>query len=186
MNPLHFALFGTPIGSCALVCGEHGLVRIFLPEADEAPRPGASPRAFRRRTTHDTRPSAELQITMARIDGLLAGVHDNLTGVALDMTGVPAFHRRVYDIIRSSPPCSTLTCGEVATRLGEPHAARAVGQALGANPFLIIVPCHHVLAAGDGVDGPSADGGLRSKLRLLQIEGTPLRGIPGLFDEISA
>ena len=77
---------------------------------------------------------------MARIDGLLAGVHDNLTGVALDMTGLPAFHRRVYDSTRRSPPRPTLTCGEVATRLGEPHAARAVGQALGANPFPIIVP----------------------------------------------
>ena len=68
-------------------------------------------------------------------------------------------------------------------RIGQPHAARAVGQALGANPFPIIVPCHRVLAAGGKAGGFSADGGVRTKLRLLQIEGAPLGGAPGLFDE---
>ena len=70
----------------------------------------------------------------------------------------------------------------MALRLGEPHAARAVGQALGANPWPIVVPCHRVLAAGGKAGGFSAPGGLRTKLRLLQIEGAALGGTPGLFD----
>lgn len=65
------------------------------------------------------------------------------------MTGVPPFHQRVY-AERAIPPGRTLTYGEVAARLGEPGASRAVGQALGHNPFAPIVPCHRVLAAANG------------------------------------
>ena len=90
-------------------------------------------------------------------------------------------HRRVYAIARAIPPGATLTYGEVAGRLGEPHASRAVGQALGANPFPIVVPCHRVLAAGGKAGGFSAEGGIRTKLRLLQIEGAVFGGAPGLF-----
>jgi methylated-DNA-[protein]-cysteine S-methyltransferase len=80
-----------------------------------------------------------------------------------------------------------MTYGEVATRLGEPSAARAVGQALGRNPFAPVVPCHRVLAAagpsgGYRPGGFSAGGGLATKLRMLQIEGARLGREPGLFD----
>jgi methylated-DNA-[protein]-cysteine S-methyltransferase len=74
-----------------------------------------------------------------------------------------------------------LTYGEVAQRLGEPGAARAVGQALGANPFAPVVPCHRVLGAQTGTGGFSAHGGLLTKLKMLEIEGTRFGG-PGLFD----
>ena len=67
--------------------------------------------------------------------------------------------------------------------LGEPGAARAVGQALGANPFAPIVPCHRILAARGASGGFSAEGGARTKLRMLEIEGAPLGPDgPGLFD----
>ena len=92
------------------------------------------------------------------------------------------FNLRVYELARGILPGQTLTYGEVAARLGEPHAARAVGQALGTNPFPIIVPCHRVLAAGGKSGGFSAPGGARTKLRLLEIEGAPLGVGPGLFD----
>ena len=119
---------------------------------------------------------------MARIVALLNGMPDDLADVLIDLAGVPAFDRRVYAVARSILPGATLTYGEVALRLGEPHAARAVGQALGANPWPIVVPCHRVLAAGGKAGGFSAPGGLRTKLRLLQIEGAVLGGTPGLFD----
>jgi methylated-DNA-[protein]-cysteine S-methyltransferase len=70
----------------------------------------------------------------------------------------------------------------MAARLGEPGAARAVGQALGANPFAPIVPCHRILAAGGRPGGFSATGGALTKLRLLEIEKARLGGAPGLFD----
>jgi methylated-DNA-[protein]-cysteine S-methyltransferase len=84
---------------------------------------------------------------------------------------MPDSYRRIYAIVRTIPAGATLTYGEVATRLGEPGAARLVGQAMGANPCPIIMPCHRVLAAGGDTGGFSAPGGVATKLRLLAIEG---------------
>jgi methylated-DNA-[protein]-cysteine S-methyltransferase len=74
------------------------------------------------------------------------------------------------------------TYGEVAKLLGEPGAARAVGQALGSNPFAPVVPCHRVLAAGGRPGGFSAEGGASTKLRLLEIERARFGSERGLFD----
>ncbi|MCL4185073.1 MAG: MGMT family protein, partial [Burkholderiaceae bacterium] len=60
--------------------------------------------------------------------------------------------------------------------------ARAVGRALGRNPFAPVVPCHRVLAAGGKSGGFSAEGGVATKLRMLQIEGARFGATPGLFD----
>jgi methylated-DNA-[protein]-cysteine S-methyltransferase len=87
------------------------------------------------------------------------------------MEAVPAFHRRVYEIARRIPAGRTLSYGDIAARMGAGRAARAVGQALGRNPFAIVVPCHRVLAAGGRVGGFSANGGIGTKLRMLTIEG---------------
>ena len=87
------------------------------------------------------------------------------------MEGVPPFHRRVYEVARGIPAGATLSYGEVAARLGDKGLARAVGQALGRNPFAIVVPCHRVLAAGGTPGGFSASGGVATKLRMLAIEG---------------
>jgi methylated-DNA-[protein]-cysteine S-methyltransferase len=97
-----------------------------------------------------------------------------LSFITLDMEGVPEFHRRVYGVARTIPPGATLSYGEIAARLGDPGSARAVGQALGRNPFVIVVPCHRVLAAGGKTGGFSANGGTATKLTLLAIEGAQL------------
>lgn len=177
----NFTLFDTPIGPCALVWGEHGLIGASLPEASTAATRERVLRRFRGCTEDE--PPGTVERVIERVLSLLAGEPDDLADIALDMTGVPGFNQRVYGIARAIRPGSTLTYGEVAAQLGEgPQAARAVGQALGANPFPIIVPCHRVLAAGHQAGGFSAPGGTRTKLRLLEIEGAPLGGSPGLFD----
>jgi methylated-DNA-[protein]-cysteine S-methyltransferase len=100
------------------------------------------------------------------------------------MTDVPAFNRRVYEIAREIPAGATLTYGEIATRLGDPRAARDVGEALGKNPFPIVVPCHRVLAAGGKSGGFSAPGGAATKLRMLSIERAQTGAAPTLFDDL--
>src|SRR5206468_8080455 len=115
---------------------------------------------------------------------LLRGEPRDLSGVALDMERAPPFHRRVYDAARAIPAGATCSYGEVASRLGAPGAARAVGQALGRNPFAIVVPCHRVLAAGGKTGGFSANGSITAKLRMLAIEGAQAQ--PGLFDNDGA
>ncbi|MGH7789051.1 MAG: methylated-DNA--[protein]-cysteine S-methyltransferase, partial [Candidatus Binatia bacterium] len=100
----------------------------------------------------------------------------------LDMDEVSPFHRRVYEAARAIPPGQTRTYGELATALDAPGAARAVGQALGRNPFAIVVPCHRVLAAGGRMGGFSADGGIATKRRMLEIEGRRVAPQLALFD----
>ena len=102
------------------------------------------------------------------------------------MDGVPEFHRRVYEAARAIPPGNTLSYGDIAKRVGAPGAARAVGQALGRNPFPIVVPCHRVLAAGGKIGGFSAQGGVETKRRMLEIEGAPLNGATPAVDDDEA
>jgi methylated-DNA-[protein]-cysteine S-methyltransferase len=87
---------------------------------------------------------------------------------------LPELHRKVYAVARTIPPGSTLTYGDIARRLGDVALARQVGEALGRNPFPIVVPCHRVLAAGGRTGGFSARGGAETKMQLLRIEGAVL------------
>ena len=175
-----FCLFDTAVGGCALIWGAQGIGGVLLPEPSDA----ATRARVRRRhpEARETAPTPDLQRVIERIQALLEGGRDDLEDIALDLGEIPDFNRRVYAIARTIHPGSTRTYGEVATAMGEPHAARAVGAALGENPFPIIVPCHRVLAAGSRSGGFSAPGGTRTKLKLLEIERAPLGGTPGLFD----
>ena len=128
------------------------------------------------------RAPAYVRAAIDRIAAMLRGEPDDLRDLPLDMTRVPAFHRRVYALVRDIPPGHTLTYGDVASRVGDPTAARAVGQALGRNPFAPVIPCHRVLASGSRAGGFSAGGGVDTKLRMLQAEGARMSRDPGLFD----
>ena len=116
------------------------------------------------------------------VQALLAGEPRDLCEVALDISRLSPFQQRVYAVTRRIPPGATMEYAEIARALGEPGAARAVGRALGMNPFAPVVPCHRVLARGAQPGGFSAVGGAATKLRILAIEGAlGLAGLP-LFD----
>lgn len=89
--------------------------------------------------------------------------------VAIDWSRVDGFTRKALQVCAKIPYGKTLTYGEVAERAGSPGGARAVGQAMGKNPFPIIVPCHRVVASGGKIGGFS--GGLHFKRALLELEG---------------
>ena len=169
MSAAGFTLFDTAIGRCGIAWGPGGLLGVLLPETREsgtrARLARLHPRAVESTPPDWVRPAIEA------IAALVGGQPRDLSGIAIDMAAVPAFHRRVYEVARTIPPGSTLTYGEIADRLGSRGLSRAVGQALGRNPFPIVVPCHRVLAAGGRVGGFSAAGGITTKLRLLTIEG---------------
>jgi len=177
-----FALFETAIGTCALAWGPRGLVGVQLPEDNGE---AATRARMRRRFPElpEALPPESAQRAIAAVQALLEGTSDHdLSDIVLDMSAVSEFHQRVYAMARRIPPGQTRTYGEIAAELGDPQLARAVGQALGSNPFPIVVPCHRVMAAGGKSGGFSAPGGLVTKLKLLEIEGAPLGGSPGLFD----
>ena len=102
---------------------------------------------------------------------MLRGEEQDLSAVVLDMDGVPDLNRRVYEIARCVPAGVTVTYGDIATKLGDVALSRAVGKALGQNPFPPIVPCHRVLSADGRMHGFSSTGGVSLKLRMLEIEG---------------
>jgi methylated-DNA-[protein]-cysteine S-methyltransferase len=179
-----YALFETPIGDCAVAWSGSGVVALQLPEAD-GERTRA--RVLRRwPQAQEEPPPPAVQRAVDGIVALLSGEPTDLTTVALDMERVPAFDTRVYEVARTIAAGETLTYGDIAARLGDPGAAREVGQALGRNPFAVIVPCHRVIAAGGKAGGFSATGGVATKLRLLEIERARLGREPTLFDQDEA
>jgi methylated-DNA-[protein]-cysteine S-methyltransferase len=176
-----FALFETPIGLCGLAWGESGLIGAQLPEA----APGAAWARLRRRypdAVETSPPPPAVQRTIERINDLLAGGRDDLTDVELDFSVVAPFNRRVYEIARAIPPGETSTYGQIAKAMNEPGAARAIGKALGENPWPIVVPCHRVLGADGKSGGFSAPGGVETKARMLTIERARTSAAPTLFD----
>jgi methylated-DNA-[protein]-cysteine S-methyltransferase len=175
-----FTLFDTAIGRCGIAWGERGIVGVQLPEARELETRARVLRRFP--DAREAPPPPDVQHARDGIVALLRGEASQLEAVPLDMDRVPPFHRRVYEVARTIPPGATLSYGDIAARLGSPGSARAVGQALGHNPFAIVVPCHRVLAAGGRVGGFSAGGGVTTKLRLLSIEGAPAASQRALFD----
>ena len=80
----------------------------------------------------------------------------------------PAFHKRVWEALLTIPYGETRSYGQIAARVGDPGAARAVGYANGRNPIAIGVPCHRVIGADGGLTGYG--GGLARKRRLLDLE----------------
>jgi methylated-DNA-[protein]-cysteine S-methyltransferase len=180
MSHYHLTLFDTAIGRCGVVWGERGIHAVQLPMGTEEKTLGR----IRQRYGEIAEAVAPVEVQSA-IDGmteLMAGKPKDLSGVVLDLDDVPDFNRSVYDIARTIPPGKTMTYGDIAKRIGGVELSRDVGQALGRNPCPIVVPCHRVLAAGDKPGGFSANGGVVTKLKMLEIEGAIVNYTPSLFD----
>jgi methylated-DNA-[protein]-cysteine S-methyltransferase len=166
-----FVTFDTAIGVCGVAWTARGICGFQLPESTAAATRSGLERRFA--TTVEVAMAAapeQIRDLVSRVRSLLDGQPVDFANVELDLDDVAEFARKVYTLARRIPPGSTRTYGEIATELGDPAAARAVGRALGQNPCPIIVPCHRVLAAQNRAGGFSAHGGVHTKLRLLELE----------------
>src|SRR5437868_14467878 len=174
-------LFETRAGPVRLRWNDRGLSAIELPE------PSPRERSAELAKQNGTAAPAFVQDAARLLKSHLGGAPQDLSRLPLDLTLLAPFQRAVYEAIRDLPPGRTSTYGEIASRLGKPGASRAVGQALGRNPFLVAVPCHRVLGAGGAPGGFSAPGGVVVKQRLLALEGVILAVDHGLtFDPVAA
>lgn len=170
MDARGFALFDTAIGRCAVVWSAAGLVGVQLPETDDALAERRLSKRFP--SAVSAPPGAAAAAAIARITAFLAGaIDDDFTTLPLDETGVGAFERAVYREARAIPAGQTSTYGAIAAALGDVRDSRRVGQALGRNPWPIVIPCHRVTGAGGWMGGFSAPGGRDTKLKLLELEG---------------
>jgi methylated-DNA-[protein]-cysteine S-methyltransferase len=180
MTGRSYSIFDTGIGRCAIAWSPAGIIGVQLPEVREIDT--------RRRLyqlypdARELRPPPNIDAAIEGITALLRGAACDFADVTLDVTGIPALNQRVYGYVRTIPRGETRTYAEVASGIRASGAIRSVAQAIGCNPFMIIVPCHRVLEAGNYADKISAFGGAISKRRLLSMEGA--RQMPGktLFD----
>jgi methylated-DNA-[protein]-cysteine S-methyltransferase len=109
---------------------------------------------------------------ISRLRDYALGDHqDDFRDVELELAGLTNFQKSVIRQCRRIAAGDTATYGELASRAGHPHAARAVGQVMASNRFPLVVPCHRVVGAGGRLGGYSAPQGLELKKRLLADEG---------------
>src|SRR5687768_1408278 len=143
------ALFDTAFGPCGIAWSEKGVTRVALQGL------GAAGAALGPVVASSEAPPW-VRDAMELIALHLGGNPQDLTVIPIDMEGLPPFFQRVYEAARGIRSGETLSYAELAQKAGSPKAFRAVGQALGKNPFCIVVPCHRVLAAGGKLGGFSA------------------------------
>jgi len=180
--PQGLHIFETVIGPCGLAWSEAGITGAALPELTAE---ATLTRLRRRRPDAEVRdPPAYVTEAAKGVMALARGEPVDLSKTPLDQEGYPDLDRQVWDITRAIPFGQTLTYGDIARRLGDVALSRAVGQALGANPIPIIVPCHRVVASAGKTGGFSAPGGVSTKLRLLNIERAATSPEPMLFDSL--
>lgn len=176
-------IFDTPLGPCGIAWSDRGVSAVALPDASTA-RTRAHLMKLARHCGPAPLADAPTWVAdvIARVRALLRGERISFDDVSLDERDIEAFRRRVHALARAIPVGETRTYGDMARELGGLHLARAVGQALGANPFPVIVPCHRVVAARGAAGGFSSPGGLETKRRLLEIERATFGDTRSLFE----
>ena len=159
---MHRATFETPLGRCALAWHDAGVSHFELPEAE--PKPGdviALP--------------AEITGIVERVRRHLSGELQDFSDVRYDFANVPSFNLAVLRATLAIRAGTTASYGEIAQVIGHtPAVSRAVGLALGANRWPLLIPCHRVVSATGKMTGFSGPGGVRTKTRLLALEGAQL------------
>lgn len=167
-------LFPTAFGTCGIAWNDTGLLGFQLPEASDAET--EQHLAAKGRTRPVDGPAPEwVQQLVARVQDHLQGKLQDFGGTPLDWTRVTDFQQAVYRHAQEIRPGYKKSYGEIARLMAlGPEAARAVGVALATNPWPLIVPCHRVVSVADKMTGFSAPGGVRTKTRLLALEGAEL------------
>ena len=159
-----YSAFNTPLGWTAVMASREGLLAVTLPHSSEAGALGELGEAINRA---ERSPLSFVGLA-ERLQAYFSGRKVDFPDL-IDLSGATPFQRQVWQAARMIPYGETQTYLWIARRIGKPGAARAVGQALGRNPLLIVIPCHRVVASGGGLGG--FGGGLEMKRRLLKLEG---------------
>jgi methylated-DNA-[protein]-cysteine S-methyltransferase len=153
---ISYSYVDSPVGRLLLAGDPDGLALISFSTGRRPREPSAS-------WARDDRVFAE---AIAQLRSYFAGERREFS-LPLQPRGTP-FQERVWSALRAVPFGATISYGELARRIGQPSAARAVGAANGANPLPIIVPCHRVIGADHSLTG--FGGGLETKRYLLAHE----------------
>lgn len=164
---LHRERVATPIGVLVLLSDDDGALRAVDWTNHE-------PRMLRLLASHYGAGAVEIRERDAAspsaraVERYFAGDLRAIDALPVATAGTP-FQRRVWRELRTIPPGTTIIYGELARRIGQPFASRAVGLANGANPVSVVVPCHRVIGSDGSLTGYG--GGIERKRWLLAHEG---------------
>jgi methylated-DNA-[protein]-cysteine S-methyltransferase len=165
----HRIQMDSPIGWLTIECDDNAITHIALPrEGPEHIDGNAEPVEYA--GPGGGAVPAPLAAAVAQLGEYFAGRRRRFD-VPVQVRGT-RFQESVWLELAEIPFGETMSYAELARIVGHPNAYRAVGQANGANPIPIILPCHRVVASGGGLGGYG--GGLPMKRRLLALEGVPL------------
>ena len=162
-NKLYYTVFKTKRGWIGILASKMGLRMVTLPQKTEHQAIEALGKQ-KKQATLSLELFSELE---EKFKHYYSGERTTFTD-KLDFSNATVFQRQVWETTRLIPYGETRSYGWVAKQIGRPKAARAIGQALGKNPLIIIVPCHRVIA-GDGKLG-GFGGGREMKQTLLELE----------------
>jgi AraC family transcriptional regulator of adaptative response/methylated-DNA-[protein]-cysteine methyltransferase len=168
---IRFAVGECSLGSVLVAASDRGVCAIFLGDDPDALARELQDRFPRARIVGG---EAALDLWVARAIGLVEKPALGL-GLPLDIRGT-AFQVRVWEALRQIPPGSTATYAEIAKRIGQPKATRAVARACAANPVAVAIPCHRVVRTDESLSGYRW--GVERKAKLLKREGVAVA--PGL------
>ncbi|HUA73840.1 MAG TPA: methylated-DNA--[protein]-cysteine S-methyltransferase [Solirubrobacteraceae bacterium] len=160
-----YAAVDSPFGELLLAATKRGLVRLAFPEEDHDE---VLERLSERVSPRIVAAPGQLEEMRRELDEYFAGRRRRFE-LPLDWSLVGPFGRRVLGAASRIPFGEVSTYTQVAAKAGNPAASRATGNALGANPIPIVVPCHRVLRIGGALGGYA--GGLDRKRYLLELEG---------------
>jgi methylated-DNA-[protein]-cysteine S-methyltransferase len=151
----------SPLGPLLLVADAAGLRKIFFENGRDRGRPDSS-------WKEDSKPFKD---TISQLRSYFAGELQEFD-LPLAPEGTP-FQLKVWERLCEIPYGETISYGELARRIGNPNASRAVGLANGSNPIPIVIPCHRVIGSNGKLTGYG--GGLPIKEKLLALERRQLR-----------
>jgi methylated-DNA-[protein]-cysteine S-methyltransferase len=169
----------SPVGELLLTATDAGLTRVWFEEHRHG---GPRDEAWQRAEDVGGAAARILGEAAEQLVEYFAGERRTFD-LPLAASGTP-FQERVWTALRAIPYGQTMSYGELAGRLGEPTAMRAVGAANGRNPLPIVVPCHRVIGARGELTG--FGGGIARKRWLLQHEGALSAEVPLLADVVDA
>lgn len=164
MNEVRIVHLETPLGPMLAALTDPGLAALERGDDDDA----LAAALGRRFPAAAIRAADDVAFT-SQLGEYFAGMRRSFD-IDVNLAGLAAFDRRALSRVRGIPYGETMTYGEVAAELGNPGAARAVGNALSRCPITIVIPCHRVVRAADGLSGWG--GSFADKRRLLELEAT--------------
>ena len=161
---MRYELLQTSWGTFGYVARNGRLLATFLPHARRTVLSAIRNRHPGARPGRNLLPKFRRQV-IRFFDG-----HRTNFSVSLDLTDLPPFHRSVVRQCRRIPYGKTASYADLARATGNPHAARAIGNAMARNPLPLVVPCHRVLRTDGSLGGFSTPRGINEKIRLLRLE----------------